>query len=563
VGVGGRTKAVIDTIGQRGGQALASLVLLAVLAVSSWDGPVAILAVLAALAWLVVAFDLRPHYLNVFRDTLREDMTETRIAFPALDVASLETLLRTLNDADERRVLAALELLGDQGKTPVVPALILYHPSPRVVLLALDLFERDGRTDFLAIAERLVADGNPQVASAALRAHSRLRPTEALLRRGLEHPAPEVKVTAAIGLAASGWLPAERARELLHPVLENGPAAAQLALLSALRTHPQAGLEDLAIELLHAPAAPVRIGAVRAMGDVRTPAGIPHLMSALSHRELRDFARAALVAHGPAALSSVDQALGDPELPDPVRRQLARVVAAFGTVEAAGVLARHLLRGSGGLVQFQVLRALGRLRTAHPELPVDEAVLARAIEQTQAHAFAFSRWRQALAQGAVRDGARRTDLHTVLVTLLRQKQQHAVERLFRLLNLLARDEEYEQIHRGLRSARPTSRAGGRELLEHVAPERLRDPILALLDDLDEAQPVHAAGRHDHGYVTTLRELISGPVESLSALAAAHAAELGLDELAAAIGARSTASTVLGEVLRRATDTLTAPGARRG
>ncbi len=556
--VRGRAKAVIDVLGQRGGQALGSLALLAILAVSRTELPVALLAVATATAWILVAVGLRRHYLDVFRETLREDLSETRIAFPALDVASLETLLATLNDRDDRKVVAALDLLAEQGKIRVVPALVLYHPSARVVLRALELFLRGGRDDFLPIADRLVTHDDPRVAAAALRTLSVRSPREDVLRRGLDHPAAEVAVTAAVGLAAGGWLDDAAVRARLEPVVETGPAGTRLALLEALRAQPIATLADLAIRLVDAPDRRVRIEAVRAMRDLRSPASLAPLVAALARRELRGEARAALVAMGPIALARLEDALEDPGQPAGVRRHVPHAIAAFGTVEAGELLARHLIGGADGLVRFQVLRALGRLRSQHPGIPIDPVVLHRAMEQTLALGFDFRRWRQALEDGARREPARTTVVHTLLVGLLRHKQGHSLERVFRLLNLLLNDEEYARIHHGLRSPRPASRAGSRELLEHLAPATVRDPVLALVDDLEDGGPARPGPRVDdpEAFATTLRQLIESPIESVSCLAAAHAGELGLRSLADVLARRESTSPQHRAVVERARHALT-------
>ena len=73
----------------------------------------------------------------------------------------------------------------------------------------------------------------------------------------------------------------------------------------------------------------------------------------------------------------------------------------------------------------------------------------------------------------------------MLVLLLRDKQDHALERLFRLLNLYANNAEFRGIFRGLHSPRKESRASSRELLESLLFSPLKRPLLTLVDDLLE------------------------------------------------------------------------------
>ena len=93
-------------------------------------------------------------------------------------------------------------------------------------------------------------------------------------------------------------------------------------------------------------------------------------------------------------------------------------------------------------------------------------------------------------------------------------------------------EEFQRVYRGLHSPREATRAGSRELLEHLVLPQVRGPLLTLVDDLHGGatsgeppgwQSVTGANR---GYARTLEELVGCGMESVSTLAVAHAAELG-------------------------------------
>ncbi|KPJ93721.1 MAG: hypothetical protein AMS18_05210, partial [Gemmatimonas sp. SG8_17] len=225
-------------------------------------------------------------------------------------------------------------------------------------------------------------------------------------------------------------------------------------------------------------------------------------------------------------------------------------IAAFGTPKAANLLLRRLLVETDGMIRFKVLRALGRLRADHPTLPLDEAVLTRAFQQTLSVAFDYMRWRHALDEGARARPARRNEVHAALVALLRDKQLHSVERLFRLLNLITHDEDFARIHHGLQSVRRETRAGSRELVEHLVVQRFREPLLELIDDLYEQSSLPAPQRLDR-YEAALAELAAGPVESVNAFATAQIAALGIHTLSDHISERPEFSLLHAEVVRRA------------
>jgi AAA family ATP:ADP antiporter len=530
--VRGRVKAFIDVLGQRGGQALGSLLVLLILTLTADEAVVAVFAAVAAAAWLYMALDLRRHYLDVFRETLSEDITATRIEFPALDLASLETLLATLNSRDDRKVVAALGLLAAQGKVRVVPGLILYHPSPAVVTTALELFAESRREDVIPLIDRLLSDKSPDVRSASLRARTTLQADEAILRRALRDRSPEVEATALVGLVASGRMPLREAHPKLAAAITANDTATMLAMARAIRGKPTPEFEGLLLALSEARDNDVQLETIHAMRSIKNPAFTSALMSMLAHRALRDEARAALVAMGPTALARIGVSLVDMNVDHAVRRHLPRTIAAFGTPQASSILQRHLLDEPDGMIRFKILRALGSLRTSNPLLPLDRQALQVAIDDNVSAAFRFMRWRRALIHGAAAMSERRTECHAALVGLLRDKESHALERLFRLQNLYANDEEFLRIYRGLHSARGETRAGGRELIEHLVEPPLRQKMLRLVDDLDDAAQDTAEGpKKTLRYELVIDELLRSRVESLSSLAAYHVGELRLTELA--------------------------------
>ena len=125
-----RVKPAIDVIGQRGGQAVASVFILSQLALGRGDSILAVFVVVLCVAWIAAIADLRPHYVEMFRRALREGIIETRGGLPELDLVSLETLFAALNSRDDHEVIAALDLLHAEDRVHLVPALVLYHPTP-------------------------------------------------------------------------------------------------------------------------------------------------------------------------------------------------------------------------------------------------------------------------------------------------------------------------------------------------------------------------------------------------------------------------------------------------
>ena len=252
----------------------------------------------------------------------------------------------------------------------------------------------------------------------------------------------------------------------------------------------------------------------------------------LGQREVRNETRAAFLEYGDTALRLLDDALDDRDVPQHIRRHIPRTIGQFAPDQAALVLQKHLLDEPDGLVRFRILRALGRLAADHSETALDEAILRTATERTINAAIELLYWRINLVRGAAEQPNRLTPGHSLIVMLLRDKERHTVERIFRLLGLAFRHENLRSIHRGLANANPKVRAGSRELLENLLAPPLRELVLGLVDDVADERRLAGLrpdlARTSIKYEALLTLLGERGRHTLSSIAGYHARELGLE-----------------------------------
>jgi AAA family ATP:ADP antiporter len=525
------TKPAIDVLGSRGGQCLASAFILAAIAWGGGTATIAAVAALACLVWMGVALGLQPRYLDVFRAALREGRLEGGSGLPALDVSSLQALLSALNSRSDGEVLASLELLEGQGCAHVVPAVLLHHPSRAVVLRTLMLLTQARRVDWLPVGDRLLESRDPEIRSAALRARTTVEPDESLLQRASEDPSALVRATAFAGLIGSGW-DSEEVWRCLADLAAAPSLATRVALAEAIERQPVRAFEGLLLRLAQTPDEGLATHVARAMASVRSPAFLPTLLDWLNVRGVRDAAREALLAHGEEALRALDTALGDHSSPARVREHIPRTISLFPPEQAVAVLQRHLLLERDGRVRFKVLRGLGRIAADHPQVPLDDRLVGEATQRAVVAAVQALGWSVRLGQGAREVPSRVTAAHRLLVTLLRDREVHRIERFFRLLQLRYRKEDVRAIYRGLRNTDRRVRAASRELLENLLQEPLRSTVMALVDDLPDEERLSRTGRDPFvegmEYRGLLRLIVDAGGTSLGSLAAYHAAELGLE-----------------------------------
>lgn len=558
-----RVKPFIDAAGQRGGQALASVLILTPVAFMPREPFLALCLAGVAALWLVTVIDLKQNYLDLFRSALREGAIATRIDLPDLDLASLEAIFGALNSRDDEEVLAAMDLLRAQGKAKLIPALILYHPSRQVVMRAFELFKDARRADFLPIADRLLEHTDPELRASALRARTSIQADEAILRRMSRDSSPQVRAAAAVGLVAGGFF-SDEAQHVIDELLASQSAAAGHALARAIRLQPNPVFEPVLLDLAEAPENDVLQEVAAAMAAMPSEPFLPALLPMLAQREARPAARVAFLAHGEAGLRFLDRALDDYALPQEIRRHLPRTISPFPAEAAAPILLSHLARERDGLVRFKILRGLGRLSADNPGLRLDAAVVAEGVARTVGACFRLVDWRQALEAGGRALPARRTPGFELLTRLLRDKEVHAVERLFRLIGLQFQREDVYRIYRGFHDASPKIRASSRELMENLLRPPLRHAVLALADPAPGQDRLAFAAPYYEprslSYEELLGLMVEDASESLRCIAAYHVAELGLVALRPQLQARAPVENAffVSRVLERAIAALGGP-----
>lgn len=563
-----RFKGMIDGVGQRGGQALASL---GILAMVYFDAGVWIVAATVAAftaAWLFVLAGLKAPYLALFKQSLRGGSMGFDDGLVALDLHSLEALLTTLNSDRDDEVLVALELFERYGRTGLLPKLILYHPSTPVALRALEIFINEGDPAFLPIARRLLRSGNPELRSGALRAITALEPDEELLARCLDDESPDLAATALVGMLAEGFGDREELERRLARTRMEGALETRRELARAIARRPDPFFVDTLLDLLADRDLGLRLAVLDAMAAIPDPRTIPRLLPLLGEGTLRPATREVLRRIGAPALEALAAAFDDEELPRRVRRHLPRTIHRFGSTEALQLLQHQFERERDGAVRYKILRGLGRLMSNDPTLPLDRDLIREKIRAHLERTVHLLHMRESLERGVKEDPRRNTEGAELLIVSLREKETNALERLFRLNHLLNPQESFQLYWRGLTSSRPSVRAASRELLEHALQGVVREVVLALIDDAPAMERCAAAASAldlelpEFTYEECLAHMVVDPSDTMRAIAAHHIAELGLTDLTPKLEQNpAKPGSAVAEVFDRAIEVLRSLGPR--
>jgi HEAT repeat protein len=481
-------------------------------------------AVAAVWGYLTVA--LAPHYIDLFRQTLRQTSRSPKLAAADWDIDALESVMAALNSVNDQEVRAALKLLHEEGRERVVPALLLYHPSPSVVVDASQILAKAGRKDVVPILDRLLfADTRAEVLTPLLRARGALGASETLLRRFVEHADPRVSVTALAQLVAHG-LAAEDDQTRLRTLLETGSADVRLAMTDALALQPLAGAVSWIAILARDADKAVRMSALQAIVQDPQPQYLDALVGLLGERDFRADARAALVTLGEPALEHLSTALQDERRSILERRHIPRTVLRFDHPRVPAVLASRLGTETDPLVHYKLLRALDGLRARGVELSAYNDVFEREAHKAVHEIATWHAARMALQRSVPVLPVDTAELHDLLVQVLLDERQYALYRLFLALALRYPKEDMTAIARGLASDQGVLRASSRELLEAVLGPELRQAILQALDasDTRPAAPPPSPERVAE-YLTLVAELSASSTRAVSNMASAVAGEL--------------------------------------
>jgi AAA family ATP:ADP antiporter len=520
-------KRLVDIAGLRGGQALASLAILGLVALPEAGRVIPAVLIALSAAWLVAALRLRRTYVELFRRRLSAGQVTHLRAFPELDAASLETVIGALDSDDDGEVVAAMEVLERDDKAYLVPKLLLFHPSAEVVRHVLALFARSRRVQAVRAIDRLLGHATPApLRAAALAVRASLEPDQDLLAAELGLDEPE-EVRAAAAVCRTALAGADRAP--VDALAASRSPATRVAIAEAIAACECHALGDVLIELARTSSErEVRDAAIAAMGRLGGDDLVRGLVELMARADTSAEAHNELVAMGDRALDALARALADADL-GPVRRDLGDVIARADPERGARILVEQLEAEDDGLVRYRLIRALESIVAHHPAVEIDRRVIRHAITGALGKAYRYLAYEFALERGAEGGEACATPGCRLLRRLLRDKRKHAVGRLFRLLGLAIPTESFAAAYRGVTSDRAELRANAIELIDNVLPSDLRSAVLGLVDDLPLAERLERGAQHhptdrvDHDDVLT--RLRSGSASALSEAAVYHAREL--------------------------------------
>jgi hypothetical protein len=545
-----RVKPILDTLFGRGAQALTAGAVLALASFGLDDQRTLSWVMMAlGLAWLATVAAIRTPYVDLFRRAIARGELPGGAA-DDLDVAAIEAVMEALASTDEQTVVAAIDVLHESGRSRVLPAIILYHASPRVLERALVVLASAERRDWVPLAKKLVDHGDAGVRASALRALAAIG-DEPAVQHGLSDRDDRVRACAAFFLAqrrsAQAPLQAPEIAAILAREGDEGASArgALLGIIAELGDQAWLPVVEAVVaregDLAGVPA--LVAAAVLRTGDERF---LPYLVAQLGANDGRGVIRDAVAGMGEPAFAALTSALEDPGTSPRVRQEIPKALAELRNQAAVDWLTARLGVETSGALRFKLLRALERLRQLGTDHAGARMRFDRRMFEGEAHKNLVEHFRlvaltTALSRSDEDARAEGTAVGRVLLGLIRDKRNQSLDRAFRALQLAHPDEDLGSVQAAVTRGDKRARANALELLEALpmSAGKTKELLRLTAEELPPAESVtraraalgasraEAARIETHeGHHQAVLRLLEDTDDVVAALAAYHALDSG-------------------------------------
>ncbi len=339
--------------------------------------------------WAAVVFVVQRGYMEALRRSLayREiSFEEVRIDYA--DKGTLEAVLKTLEDKDERSVLFSLDLIGKLDPNDIVARLprgLLRHSSPEVRAQAIKFFATRPDSTTMKEINQMLQDEKKEVQAEAISAACAIFKAGAVsvVRPYLESPALTVKRRAVECLLRHGdeamrETAYNRFREMLDGSTSDGEESRVEAarLMGEINDSTFAGhLSKLIVE---DPSSRVIHEAMAAAGKGKYSGVVADIILRLGSNATKAAAREALIRYGEIAVKELRSALFDSRVSRDIRLNIPRTLSKIHSQAAMNALLGGLLEEDRS-IRFQAILAFEQMARRFSDLKLDREIVESAI----------------------------------------------------------------------------------------------------------------------------------------------------------------------------------------
>ncbi|MCA9628119.1 MAG: hypothetical protein KC766_10655, partial [Myxococcales bacterium] len=467
----GRIKTWVAAVGRRAAQAVGSVALLVAMPLVDVELAARVGCVILSAVALWLSVGLQREYVERFRACIRAGTLWGSTEAPLPDRNAIATLVQALDSKDPGETVAALDMLGDLGRSELVPPRLLRDPRPRVVLGAIRVLRRDPRPDVRERIRRLAEHDSAEVRAASLRHARATRFQTQIIKPHLSDSHADVRGAARVLtlVRRAGRGSARALRSLEHLSRSGGPAVRLAIAARITEIHPSG---EIAQTLSRDDDRSVRVALAEGIRQGPRAEHLEALVQLLADRKARPSTRSALLELGGEAHVALTRAMRMQGLDPQIRLHLPRTLCRFPDPSVLDDLLDQLVRERDSAVSYKLLRALCSARNQHPEHALDPDLLQTCVRR---ELDSFRMATRALA--ALRQGVETSDLAAQQLTkLLAEQRERALLRVFRALHVWEPTEDFETLYEGLTHRDPSLRAASLEVVTNLVPAEWGEEI---------------------------------------------------------------------------------------
>ena len=494
-----QAKAFIDVFVDSFAGGLGGILLIVFTIYLGMDARAISLMILAFIAlWLCLLIMMQREYVNTFRVAIEKrtiDLEDQRVN---LDDASLQAFVSNImSKGSSRNILYVLHLVESSRNPKWIEPLrkLLLHHSAEIRAQVLQILPNFSGTDFTEDIRPLITDPDDDVRVLAIQyiyknAPERRAALDSFLNdERIEIRSAAMRVSAMESRSSGQFRKVFSMESALRQMMESvqeapGNSDKNFVKETAARVVGTAGdpkLFPYLHVLINDPASEVQRAAIQAAGETEAPEFVSVLIRHLDVGGVRKTAREALADYGEAILDRLVAAMTDSNERKSVRLRIPGVIALIGTQPCMDALTTNL-DNNDLFLRYEVIKGMGKLHKADPNLKVDESRVTRRILQETDNYYRI---------GAVlsRETRRILPVETegvkqarrLLIRALEERLDYNLERIFRLLGLKYPPTDMFNAYRGIVSRRDDLRANAVEFLDNVLDMSLKKLILPIVE----------------------------------------------------------------------------------
>ncbi len=449
--------------------------------------------------WAAVVLVVQGGYMEALRRSLAyREMSLKEVQIDYAEKGTVEAVLKTLGEKDERSVLFGLDLIEKLDPKDIVarmPGGLLQHSSPAVRGGAIKILALYPDPTTLKELTQMLQDENSEVHGAAISAACAIFKGGAIpvVRPYLDSSDPRVKRKVVECLLRHGdAVTREDALNSFRKMVNDSTAEGEQGRVEAaglmgeidapeFSTHLGKLIrEDESYQVIRA--------AMAAAGKRKYPGVVRDIILRLGSKATKAGAREALIQYGEIAIKGLRAALFDPDISRDIRLNVPRTLSKIHSQSAMNALLSGLLEEDPS-IRFKAILALDEMVRRYKDLKVDREIIESAVTSD---VMLYSRRFVIFSVLFANREDPSIERESLLSQALTDSMERVKERMMWLLSLVYPAKDIRRCWAGLNSGEPNKRADAIEFLDNLLTGEIKRYVFPLFSDAPQAQRFRAS-----------------------------------------------------------------------